>query len=215
MNELFVKQISKKGKATLHEAAHLLERQTVSHPIQVINWKEFPYKPNVSFRIAHTGDEIWLKFYVTEKHILARETNINGAVHKDSCVEFFVSLDGKNYYNFEFNCIGTIHLAYGPGRGKRQFAAPEIIKQIGIEPSLGNQPFEEKTGAFDWELMIRIPVKSFTFDSISPLNNKKATANFYKCGDDSSEPHYVTWNPVKTANPDYHRPEFFGKIWFE
>ena len=41
---------------------------------------------------------------------------------------------------------------------------------------------------------------------------KTMRANFYKCGDQSTVVHYSTWNPVETEKPDYHRPEFFGKI---
>ncbi|HPH75320.1 MAG TPA: carbohydrate-binding family 9-like protein, partial [Bacteroidales bacterium] len=26
--------------------------------------------------------------------------------------------------------------------------------------------------------------------------------------------HFVTWNPVGTEKPDYHRPEFFGILKF-
>jgi len=215
MNELFVKQLSVKNPVSLSEASHILETQTVSNRINVINWENYTYQPKVSFRIGHIKNEIWLKYDVNEKHILAQETHTNGAVHKDSCVEFFVSLDGKNYYNLETNCIGTVHLAHGPARSNRKFVDPEIIKKIAIESSLGNQPFEEKTGNFEWEMMIRFPVECFAFDQIKSLNGMKATANFYKCGDDTSEPHYITWNPVKTENPDYHRPEYFGKIYFE
>jgi len=29
-----------------------------------------------------------------------------------------------------------------------------------------------------------------------------------------SNPHYVTWNPVGTEQPDYHRPEYFGELKF-
>lgn len=215
MKELFIQQIKLSKPVTLKEADHLLETQTVTNPIDVINWPAFDYKPKLNFRIGHTGKEIWLKYYVTEKHILAQETRTNGEVYKDSCVEFFVSLDGKNYYNLETNCIGTVHLAYGPGRNNRKFVNPEIIKKIEIESTLGNKPLEEKTGNFEWEMMIRIPVESFAFDQIKTLKGLKATANFYKCGDDTSIPHYVTWNPVGTENPDYHRPEFFGKVMFE
>ena len=39
--------------------------------------------------------------------------------------------------------------------------------------------------------------------------------NFYKCGDKQVEPHYLSWNPVLTDNPDFHRPEYFGKVIFE
>lgn len=215
MNELYIKKLKPAGRVSLAEAGYLLEQKTVTNFIHAINWKEFPYRPIVKFRIGHVSNQIWLKFYVHEKHILAQETHTNGAVYKDSCVEFFISFDKKNYYNFEFNCIGTIHLGYGSGRHNRTPVKPEIAERIQIESSLGNQPFKERTGNFEWEMTIRIPLECFTFDQIHSLDERKATANFYKCGDETSEPHYVTWNPIETANPDYHRPEFFGKIQFE
>lgn len=215
MKNLFIKHIKTKKALTITEAGHLLETNAVSVPIDTLNWKEFGYKPKLSFRIAHVGNEIWLKYYVNEKYLLAQETHTNGAVYKDSCVEFFVSFDGSNYYNFEFSCIGTRHLAFGPGRGNRTLLDPKIAEQIEIESSLGNQPFEERSGNFEWEMMIRIPVSCFEFSKLKSFTGLKATANFYKCGDATSEPHYVTWNPVGTDQPDYHRPEFFGKVEFE
>ena len=90
-----------------------------------------------------------------------------------------------------------------------------MIAKIERVSTLGNQPFEEKSGNFDWEIMIRIPVEVLTYSKIKSLSGLKGTANFYKCGDETSIPHYVTWNPVKTKEPDYHRPEFFGQIQFE
>lgn len=215
MKNLFIKKITSQNRVSLAEAGHLLETQAVTNSIDTINWKEFSYKPKLNFRIGHTGNEIWLKYYVNEKSIRAKETQTNGNVYKDSCVEFFISFDKNNYYNFEFNCIGTRHLSYGPGRGNRTRIEPEMVEKIEIESSLGNQPFEEKIGNFDWEMMIRIPKECFVFDKIKSFNSLKAKANFYKCGDETSEPHFVTWNPVKTANPDYHQPAFFGNIEFE
>lgn len=215
MKELFVKHLQVDRPVSINKAGNILEKQTISNLIDTINWNEYSYKPKIAFRIGHVGNEIWLKYYVNEKHILARETEINGSVHKDSCVEFFISPGGENYYNFEFNCIGTTHLAYGPGRGKRKYVNPQTIKNIEIKSSLGNQPFEEKTGNFEWEMMIRIPIDCFEFSDLKSFSGLKATANFYKCGDDTAKPHFVTWNPVGTENPDYHRPEYFGKIGFE
>ena len=215
MKELFVKQIKIENKVNLAEADHLLETQTVNNPIDVINWSEISYRPDLKFRIGHVKNEIWLKFYVTEKNILARETRTNGEVYKDSTVEFFISIDEKNYYNFEFNCIGVTHLAHGEGRNNRTFVDPKTVEKIEIKSSLGNQPFEEKSGSFTWEMMIRIPIECFAFDKITTLEALKATANFYKCGDETSEIHYVSWNPIGTENPDYHCPEYFGKIYFE
>ncbi len=216
MKDLYIKKIDSKENVPLEEAAHLLETQTVTNTIGTLNWeKAFPYKPDLKFRIAHTGNEIWLKYYVKEKNILAQETRTNGDVYKDSTVEFFISVDGKNYYNFEFNCIGVTHLAHGPGRGNRKFVPAETVEKIEIVSTLGNQPFEEKSGSFEWEMMIRIPIECFAYDTLKSFSGMKATANFFKCGDETSGPHFVTWNPVKTENPDYHRPEFFGNILFE
>ncbi len=150
-----------------------------------------------------------------KKNILALETQTNGDVHKDSTVEFFISIDGKNYYNFEFNCIGTRHLGYGPGRGNRTPVDLEIVEKISAVSSLGNQPFEEQTGVFSWEMTIRIPIEAFAFDQLESFDGIRASGNFYKCGDETSEPHFVSWNPIETEHPDYHRAEFFGKLSFD
>lgn len=215
MKDLFVKKIELSKKVDINEAAHILEKKAVTNPIDILNWEDYPYRPDLKFRIGHTDNEIWLKYYVKEAHILAQETNINGAVHKDSCAEFFISVDGKNFYNLEINCIGTIHLAHGPDRNKRKFVDPKTIEKIEVISTLGKEPFEERSGNFEWEMMIRFPVECFAFDKINVLGGQKATANFYKCGDDTTKPHFVTWNPVGTENPDYHRPEFFGNVEFE
>ncbi|HZH74182.1 MAG TPA: carbohydrate-binding family 9-like protein [Mariniphaga sp.] len=214
MNQLYIKEIAVKKQVSLSEAEHILENQTVTNSIDVVNWKEFDYKPRVNFRIGHTGDEIWLKYYVQENHIRALETRTNGDVYKDSCVEFFVAVDDKSYYNFEFSCIGTIHLAWGGGRNNRKHIEPKIIEAIEIKSTLGDQPFDNKSGDFNWEMMIRIPKSSFAYSKIKTFKDLKANANFYKCGDETAKPHYITWNPIKTENPDYHRPEYFGKVQF-
>ncbi len=215
MNQLFIKKIKVEKPVSFSEAEHLLENQTITNSIQIINWEEFSYKPKVQFRIGHIGNEIWLKYYVSENHLRAKETRTNGEVYKDSCVEFFISHDKVNYYNFEFSCIGTIHLAWGAGRHNRKFVDPKIVEKIAIKSSLGNEPFEARSGDYNWEMMIRIPVECFAYSELNSFQNLKAAANFYKCGEETAITHYVTWNPIGTENADYHRPEFFGKVQFE
>ena len=80
---------------------------------------------------------------------------------------------------------------------------------------MGEQPFEEKSGKFEWEMVIVIPATIFTYNEGFNFSNLIANANFYKCGDDTTKPHYLSWNPVKTENPDFHRPEFFGTLNFK
>lgn len=215
--ELKVKEITANKDVTLAQVSELLEDKAQLHTIDILNWDAFLYRPKVSFRIAHANNQIWLKYYVKEENILAQVDTINGGVAGDSCVEFFFDPRGDgNYYNFEFSCIGMPHLAYGPGRHERQFVDEEMIKeQIAIISSLGNEPFEERTGGYSWEMTMIIPASILIEDEGIQLKGLKTRANFYKCGDRTSERHYLSWNAVGTETPDFHRPEYFGKLVFE
>ncbi len=208
-------KIEAEGEIALRNTSLLLENLADLQKIECLNWKEYPYRPRVEFRIGHAGDWILLKFYVTEKSIRAMETQINGKVHLDSCVEFFLSLDGVHYYNFEFNCIGTPHAAWGNSRHNRIFLSPEKVKTILVRSSLGSEPFETRTGQFTWDLVVVIPASCLVYDEGIDFSGLSGEVNFYKCGDALPEPHFLTWNPVGTPQPDYHVPEYFGKIDFE
>ena len=216
LKKMIVKKINCGNITDIEKVDELLEKNTEFQIIDTINWPSFSYKPNVKFKIAHCQNQILLKFHVTEKTIKAKETRVNGDIYKDSCVEFFISTNrDTTYYNFEFNCIGIPHLGYRQTGKDPILIDPEKIKLISVKSSLGNQPFEEKIGEFQWELMVIIPKECFAYDTNLELNNLNATANFYKCGNDTSKPHYVTWNPVGTKDPDYHQPDYFGNISFE
>ncbi len=182
--------------------------------IDELNWLEYPYRPEVSVRLSYTTDALLITFDVTEKSVRAVETAINGPVHNDSCVEFFISFDGSHYYNFEFNCIGTPHLAYGSGRSNREKVNASVVSTIRVNSTLGQQPFGVRTGGFTWQLTSLIPLSCFVHHPSISMKGISATANFCKCGDALPDPHFVTWNPINTPEPDYHRPEFFGKLLF-
>ncbi len=183
--------------------------------INELNWTEYPYCPEVTVRLSYSSEALLITFDVSEKSVRAVETNINGPVHNDSCVEFFISFDKTHYYNFEFSCIGTPHLAYGPGRSNREKLSTDVVSTIIVNSTLGKQPFDLRTGEFTWQLSALIPLSCFVHHPGLSLKGQSATANFYKCGDALPEPHFVSWNPIATPEPDYHRPEFFGKLIFE
>ena len=184
--------------------------------IDKVNWEEYPYKPEVSFRIAHTNDSILLHYKVTENSIRAKYGEDNGSVWTDSCVEFFSIPAGNGiYYNLECNCIGTILLAAGSGRNNREHASQEVTGQVKRWSSLGNKPFEEKIGECSWEVALYIPYSIFFKHKIKSLDGMEVNCNFYKCGDELQTPHFLSWNPIKIEAPDFHRPDFFGTLEFE
>lgn len=181
-----------------------------------INWNKYPYKPEVRFRIAYTDDAFLLHFEIHENAVRAVTAADNGAVWEDSCVEFFVSPFGDHsYYNFEFNCIGKM-LLQGGKKGDRKMAHPEVLASIERWSSLGDQPFGIKDNPADWELTAIIPFSAFFRHSSTDIESlkpgKTLRANFYKCGDKHPTPHFVSWKPILTEKPDFHRPDFFGKI---
>ena len=212
---LIVKRLSGGTTTDLAEVRRRLEAQADENRVARLNWPEFPYAPDVRFRIGHVGTEIWLAFAVSENRIRAVETRTHGEVYKDSCVEFFISFDRISYYNFECNCIGTPHVAYGAGRENRTFVPLPLMKRLAVETSLGREPFGEREGDVSWTLTARLPLTLFAFDALGALDGVSATANFYKIGSGLSVQHYLTWSPVRTPAPDYHRPEFFGAVRFE
>jgi hypothetical protein len=199
----------------LNEISEKLDSQEGKLRIDTINWKEYGYKPEVVLAIACSDREILLKYYVTENYFKAEKTETNQMVCEDSCVEFFVSpeYDGI-YYNFEFNGIGTCLLGSGTGRENSKRANPEIVSKIRRFASAGNKPVRERVGEFKWTITIAIPFEVFFHHKIKDLKGKTFRANFYKCGDMLTVPHYVTWNPIGTENPDYHQPEYFGSLKF-
>lgn len=183
--------------------------------IDQVNWKSFDYKPEASFSIGYTQHEIMLKFYVAEDYFKAEKTESNQNVFEDSCVEFFVSpADDAIYYNLEFNGIGTCLMGSGTSRENRKKADPDIIGLIRRKASFGKEPMVEIKGKSEWMLTIAVPLRAFFHHEIETLKGKTMRANFYKCGDKLTVPHYLTWSPSGTAKPDFHRPEFFGMIRF-
>lgn len=183
------------------------------HTISYVPWEAYSYKPKADFALAYTDNALLLKFYVSEKTVRAIYAKPNDPVYKDSCVELFISFDdGMGYYNFEFNCAGTCLLGFGKDRNVRHQLPEKLISRIRHQSLLLPSACAEAN--ISWELTVEIPFELFHFHEIKSLNGKKAMANVYKCGDDLPEPHYLAWNQIKTEEPDFHRPEYFGSFEF-
>lgn len=195
----------------------LLDEERIGfEPISTVNWSEYPYKPKVEFRIAHTADAILLHFSVREASVRAKYGDDNGSVWTDSCVEFFSVPAGDGvYYNIECNCIGTILVGAGAERNHREHAPQEVMNQVQRWSSLGCKPFSERIEETSWDVALIIPYTVFFKHQITSLDGKSLSANFYKCGDELQIPHFLSWNPIAIEKPDFHRPDFFGMLDFE
>ena len=212
MKTLKVEYFEDLNYLTINEVAHFFQNRMSWNYINIVNWSDdFPYKPDCKFKIARSNSKLFIRFEVNEKNLLATFTGDNDPVWQDSCVEFFCRLPGHtSYFNFEFNCIGTCLASKRDGRELNIVPfTQEQLADVERHSSLPFKTFTEQKGNFDWNLTIAIPLKLIEAEKASCLH-----ANFYKCGDKTSDPHYLSWNNIDTENPNFHCPEFFGELSF-
>ena len=64
-----------------------------------------------------------------------------------------------------------------------------------------------------WFIEFRLPYEILEA-YVGPVERKSGTiwrANFYKCGDRTSHPHWAMWNKIP-GELGFHKPEFFAPI---
>ncbi len=192
-----------------------IERYLTNHSLECVNWpKEYPDKPEVRFSIAHDSKSLFLEFEVKEEFSRATQP-MGGRVWEDSCVEMFVSPNPEDgiYYNLECNCAGSFILNAGKDRHSRTSAPSSAIQQIKVFSSVDAEGFE-KQHIPSWRVAIVVPVQAFFLHDIETLDGAHFKGNFYKCGDLLPRAHFLSFAPINTPKPDFHRPEFFTDLEF-
>ena len=191
----------------------IMEQQAAKTFVSVANWPvDFPYIPSTAVMVARNKTHLVIIYHVRGLDIRASVMRDNEMVCRDSCCEFFVShpSDGT-YYNFEINCIGTMKVAKRRSREEYKLFSDYELSRIIRHTSLERQE-TVMNGMHSWRVAMCIPYELIGFSSDTvPC---QLSANFYKCADKSDHPHFVSWNPIDTAAPDFHRPEFFGILEF-
>ena len=180
-----------------------------SHQVACVNWAEYPYAPEVTFRIAHSDDALAVMFEVEEDHLRAVAMSAEENVWEDSCVEFFVENPaGEGYYNFEINCIGTALAALRRSRTDADHFSAEQMARVRHFGSLPHAPIDSVGEGQQWWMVEIIPFSLLGVERAP----KSIRCNFYKCGDGCRRPHYLSWSPVESEEPNFHRPECFGIV---
>lgn len=199
-----------------------MKEYTVKAFESAVNWDEVPkaeitsyvwddaYTPEAFAQLAYVkGDRFVIRMQCRESAPIARYKNYNDPVYTDSCLEFFADwANAGKYVNMEMNSLGTLLSCCGPDRHDR----------TPVRDLLGGRIFKvtpSREGDF-WCVTGEIPVAAICeIYGCGPEIFRPGysfRANFYKCGDKTETVHYGSWNPIGTEKPDFHRPEFFGKL---
>ena len=174
--------------------------------VDKVNWKEFTHRPEVKVYMGYCDQRLWLHYRVENDFVKAVYRRDQEPVWQDSCVEFFMK-QGDIYRNFEFNCLGICLSAFGPDRNTRKRLDKASMLRILRFPSLTIESLPLESIPADWSLTIAIPLDLI---DINPGN--QFMANFYKCGDKTKVPHYISWSAIATLTPDFHQPEYFAPV---
>ncbi|MBR1630331.1 MAG: hypothetical protein IJ680_00580 [Paludibacteraceae bacterium] len=212
-DQLLVPRIALPHDVREQQIEQLLQERGAALSVQCVNWPEtYGYCPKVKAQVAHDGTSLYIRFEVEGEGLKATCINDNEPVWKDSAVEFFCRQEGEQTYrNFEFNCIGTALASSRSGRDTdvRHFDDVQM-KRIFRHASTPRQTFDEIPGIQHWSLTVGIP-----FDLMGCPQGfmpERMLCNFYKCADETANPHYLSWRPIHTPSPDFHRPEYFGML---
>ena len=181
------------------------------------NWSaDYPYSPEIKVNLWHNGTKLFIHYEVNEEYVMALASEDNGEVWKDSCAEMFISFDKEGYYNLESNCIGKILLSHRKGRNLNvEYAPQSILNQVIRKSTLGDSIIPGRKQSEKWEMNLEIPASTFFKQNFKRFDGIHAKFNLYKCGDNLPSPHFISLFPIHTEKPDFHRPEFFGDIYFE
>ena len=173
---------------------------------------ERAYKTYGQLAYAKTGNEntgLQIHLFCEEKHPVSKEKKLDGMVCMDSCMEFFFGMreagsEDIHYLNIESNSLGVTFMSFGEGRHGRVF-----LDALGIE----RFPVSVNIGADGWDVFVFVPEESLKkVFGLSEINeNTEVRGNFYKCDENANAP-FGSWAPIVAPAPDFHRPEYFGKI---
>ncbi len=176
--------------------------------------------PNVMAKIAYDPHGIYVIFQVEDRYVKAVRTRHQEGVFKDSCVEFFFSPAGdskEGYFNLEMNCGGTMlfHHQTEPRKNSVHIADDDLAN-IKVVTTLPKTVFPEIAKETTWTAAYHIPFEVLqTYQDLTPPTPGTVwRANFYKCADETSHPHWLTWSKIDFPRPNFHLPEFFGTLEF-
>lgn len=159
-------------------------------------------------QLCTDGEYLYVHMRAVEEEIRAEFTEPLSPVCQDSCLEFFFKLASEEcYFNFEINPNGCLVSQFGRSGPDRFYFVRENEREY----------FDIHTNRTSdgWEVFYRIPrafigmfYPGYRFEGV-------LMANMYKCGNLTRRKHFLSWAPVHSEVPNFHRPEDFRVMRFE
>jgi hypothetical protein len=180
------------------------------------------HRPVTDAALLYDDDDLHVLFRVSDRYIRSVHTVYDSDTYKDSCVELFLQPAGRvGYFALEVNAGGAFSLRYieDPTRTPNRFAkwttvSAELAASIRVSHSMPDVVEPEIAEQHLWWVEVSWPfaVMEAYAGPIRPPAGQKWRANAFKCGDQTSHPHWASWAPIGEAL-NFHQPSCFG--WLE
>ena len=177
--------------------------------------------PGVEAKVAYDDAAVHVVFRAKDRYVRAVAEAHQGSVYEDSCVEFFFTPGpdvSRGYFNLEMNCGGIMLFHFnGKPRADTVVLPKRECDAITVAHSLPRIVEPEIEDAVTWTVGYSVPLDLLRQYTVVETPKPETTwrANFYKCADGTSHPHWLTWSPVDAPAPDFHLPDSFGVLRFE
>lgn len=181
------------------------------------NWYVSGDKEQTVAKMLWDDENLYVSWYVHDKHISAYEKQRHGPVSKDDCVEVFISPNPakvKNYYTWEINAIGTML-----NRNRSDwYAGGPTWEPDGVEYKTsyhGAPKKDESPGDSFWIVEMKVPFRNFVRDAAHtpPQPGDEWRLNVSRIGG-KTNPQLSTWSPIPPPAKTFHTPEAFGRVVF-
>jgi len=181
------------------------------------------HRPLTKCKLLYNRERLYGIFRVDDQYVRCVNTGFQTDAYKDSCVELFLQPKSNGgYFNFEFNCGGAMLASYVidptrvDGRVKQcKPLTPDDDREIRRYSNLPSVVEPEITNKQIWFLEFSIPFALLAkyAGSLGDIVGQTWRGNFYKCGNETSHPHWGAWSEVFELN--FHLPACFGSIQFD
>lgn len=176
-------------------------------PIDCPLWSD-PKGITASARLCYDETAIYVNLSAVEEQIRAEYTSVLDFPCEDSCLEFFFCPmpEDRRYFNIEFNPNCCLYLGLATDRY-------DLVRLLPQTPVLTPKSARTPDG---WSITYQIPVSFIRhfFPEFQAVSGGSIRANCFKCGDLTPNPHYLSWNPVDSPTPEFHRSQDFGLMYF-
>ena len=189
------------------------------HSAPVVGKFVFPWwvtgeREQTEARILWDKTYLYVSYIATDKHISAVLTERDDPVSKDDAVEVFIAPDSsnvRNYFNFEFNALGTILDRSPLIKRSSSWNAEGLKVGISIDGTLNDETDVDSR----WTTELAIPFQTFAgfAPALPPHDGDAWRLNLYRIGGEING-QFSVWSDTQTEKPQYHVPERFGIVYF-